>query len=198
MLNLWISFCFPVCISNGAFIHWSFSIISCPLPTCLSVSFFKLNSSIQALTKGGGKIPGTDTLTKIWDCSAQGLHDNRLVLLASFWVIWRVSWYGVKVGLYFFIHFSSGWVVWCPLRDVVCHGLTVSWLGRKEKKTNRALPKPAILCPCRVCGRACTEQRVCTRYAQASCTKMEEKQEGMPYATLVVTPLWGQMGLWGL
>lgn len=98
--------------------------------------------------------------------------------LVSFWVIWRVGWYGVKMGLYFFTHLSAGWTIWCPLRDVVCHGLTVSWLGRKEKKNNKALPKPAILCPCRVCGRACTEQRVCARRAQRCCTELEKKQAG--------------------
>jgi len=48
----------------------------------------------------------------------------------------------------------------------------------KEKKNNRALPKPAVPCPCRICGRACTEQRVCTRHAQTSCTEMEEKRAG--------------------
>lgn len=132
------------------------------------------------LSPKGWKIPGADTLTKIWDCSVQGLHDIRLLLclLVSFRVIWRVSWYSVRVGLCFFTHLSVGWIIWCLLRDVVCHGLTISWLGRKEKKTqnNRVLPKPAILCSCRVCGRACAEQRVFTRHAQTSCTEMEEKQ----------------------
>lgn len=52
-------------------------------------------------------------------------------LLVSFWVIWRASWYGVKMGLYFFTHLSAGWIIWCPLRDVVCHG------EKGEKKKNQ-------------------------------------------------------------
>lgn len=190
---------FPVWISNGAFIHWSFSIF-CPPPTCLSVSFLKPNSSIQTLTKevenSWSLIPSLRSeIALLRACMTAGLSSW---LLVSFWVIWRVSWYRVKMGLYFFTHLSAGWIVWCPLRDVVCHGLTVSWLGRKEKKTatELCLNQPSCVPAESVGEPALSKGFVSDMLREAAVQRRRKSRQDMPCATLAFTPLCGQMDLW--
>lgn len=75
-----------------------------------------------------------------------------------------------------------------------CHGLTVSWLGIKEEKYHRVLSKPAIWCPCRVCGwgKGLHQSRSDKLFRHGGKGAKHTKC----HTCSPQLPLWGQMNLW--